>query len=74
MVRRSSWTLPTKIQILVLAHFPAIFRIFRRYALSGKCHSQRQRGANGDFKNLLISRVLSPSEVLIEVGYVYMCS
>jgi hypothetical protein len=40
-------------------------RICRCCALSGKRHSHRQRGANGDFENLQICRILSPSEVLI---------
>ena len=35
------------------------------YTLSGKRRFRRQRGANGDFGNLQICRVLSPSEVLI---------
>jgi hypothetical protein len=31
-----SGTLPTRVQILLLAHFPVFSRIYRRYALSGK--------------------------------------
>ena len=48
--------------------------IYRRYALSGKRRSRRQRGANGDFGNLQMCRVLSPSEVLIGVGFAYVYS
>ncbi|TVU38498.1 hypothetical protein EJB05_11871, partial [Eragrostis curvula] len=40
-------------------------RPVERYALSGKRRSRRRRGAFGDFGNLQICRVLSPSEVLI---------
>jgi hypothetical protein len=54
MVGQSSGTLPTRVQILVLAPFPGFSRIYRRYALSGKRHSHRWRGAIGDFGNLQI--------------------
>ena len=49
------------------------FRIFRRYALSGRRRARRQRGACGDFVNFKICR-LSPSKVLIGVGFAYVCS
>jgi hypothetical protein len=52
MVGRSSGTLSTKVQILVLAPFPGFSMIYRRYALSGKRRSRRRRGAIGDFGNL----------------------
>jgi hypothetical protein len=52
MVGRSSGTLLTRVQILVLAPFPGFFRIYRRYALNGKRRSRRRRGAIGDFGNL----------------------
>ena len=54
------WNLPTRVQVLDLARVLTLFwiysRIFRRYALSGKRRSRRQRGANGDFGNLQICR------------------
>jgi hypothetical protein len=56
MVGRSSGTLPTTVQILVLAHFPGFFRIYRRYAIRSKRRSRRWRGANGDFRNRQICR------------------
>jgi hypothetical protein len=56
MVGRSSGTLPTRIQILVLAPFSGFSRIYRCYALSGKRRSCRRRGAIGDFRNLQICR------------------
>jgi hypothetical protein len=56
MVGRSSGTQPTRVQILVLASFLESFRIYRRYALSGKRRSRRRRGAIGDFGNLQICR------------------
>jgi hypothetical protein len=34
MVGRSSGTQPTRVQILVLAHVPRFFRIYRRYVVS----------------------------------------
>jgi hypothetical protein len=36
MVEQSGRTLPTRVQILVLALFSEFFRIYWRYALSGK--------------------------------------
>jgi hypothetical protein len=42
MVGRSSGTLPTRIQILVLAPFTGFSRIYRRYASSGKRRSRRR--------------------------------
>ena len=60
------WNLSTRVQVLDLARVLALlwiyFRIFRRYALSGKRRSRRQRGANSDFENLQICRS-NPSEV-----------
>jgi hypothetical protein len=56
MVERSSGTLPTRVQILVLAPFSEFSRIYRCYALSGKRCSRRRRGAIGDFGNLQICR------------------
>jgi hypothetical protein len=56
MVGRSSGTLLTRVQILVLAPFPRFSRIYRRYALSGKRRSRRRRGAIGDFGNLQMCR------------------
>jgi hypothetical protein len=63
MVGRSSGTLPTRVQIIVLAPFPEFSRIYWRHALlppswnvSGKRHSRRRRGAIGDFRNLQICR------------------
>jgi hypothetical protein len=53
MVGRSSETLPTRVQILVLAHFSGFFRIYRRYALSGKRHFRRRRGTISNFENLI---------------------
>jgi hypothetical protein len=58
MVERSSGTLPTRVQILVLTLFLRFSRIYRRYALSGKRCSRRRRGAIGDFGNLWICRCL----------------
>jgi hypothetical protein len=55
-IRRPSGTLPTRVQILVLAPFSGFSRIYRRYALSGKRRSRRRRGAIGDFGNLQICR------------------
>jgi hypothetical protein len=50
---RSSGTLPTRIQILVLTPFLAFSKIYRRYALSGgNRHSRWRQGAIGDFGNL----------------------
>jgi hypothetical protein len=47
-------------------------KIYRHYALSGKQHYGQQRGAtNGDFRNFHICRVLSPSDVLIGVGFAH---
>jgi hypothetical protein len=40
MVGRSSGTLPTRVQILVLAPFPEFSRIYWCYALSGKRRSR----------------------------------
>jgi hypothetical protein len=54
MVGRSSGTLPTRVQILVLAPFLGFSRIYQRYTLSGKRHSRRRWGTNGDFGNLQI--------------------
>jgi hypothetical protein len=48
--------------------------IYWRCALSGKRCSRRQRGVNGDLGNLQICRMLSPSYVLIRVGFVSVCS
>jgi hypothetical protein len=48
MVGQSSGTLPTMVQILVLAPFSEFFRIYRRYALSGKRRSRRRRDAISD--------------------------
>jgi hypothetical protein len=45
MIGRSSGTLPTRVQILVLAPFLGFSRIYRRYTLSGKRRSRRRRGA-----------------------------
>jgi hypothetical protein len=56
MVGRSSGTLPTRVQILVLAPFPRFSRIYRHYALSGKRRSRQRRGTIGDFGNLQICR------------------
>jgi hypothetical protein len=56
MVGRSSGTLPTRVQILVLTPFSGFYRIYRRYALSGKRRSRRRRGTIGDFGNLQICR------------------
>jgi hypothetical protein len=56
MVGRSSGTLPTRVQILVLAPFPGFSWIYWRYALSGKRRSRRRRDAIGDFENLQIYR------------------
>jgi hypothetical protein len=53
IVRRSIGTLRIRVQILVLAPFP---EIYRRYALSARRRSRRQWGANGDFGNLQICR------------------
>jgi hypothetical protein len=61
MVGQSSGTLPTRVQILVLAPFPGFSRIYWRYALSGKRRSRRRRGAIGDFGNLQICRWISSS-------------
>jgi hypothetical protein len=75
MVGRSSGMLPNRVQILMLAPFLGIFcRIYRRYALIGKWRSRQQQGANGDFGNLQICQVLSSSEVITGVGFVYVCS
>jgi hypothetical protein len=78
MVGRSSGTLPTRVQILVLAPFLGFSRIYRRYALSGKRRSHRRRGANGDFGNLRGANGdfwESPDlEVLIGVGFAYVYS
>jgi hypothetical protein len=64
MVGRSSGMLPTRVQILVLAHFFWIYSgIFRRYALSGKRRSRRRRGVSGDFSNLQTCRCLEASVV-----------
>jgi hypothetical protein len=52
--------LPTRVQILVQAHFSEFSRIYRHYALSGKRRSDLP--------------VLSPPEVLIGVGFAYVYS
>jgi hypothetical protein len=59
MVGRSGGTLPTRVQILVLAPSWIYSGIFRGYALSGKRRSRRRRGASGDFENLQICRAQS---------------
>jgi hypothetical protein len=56
IVGRSSRTLRTRVQILVLASFPGFSRIYRCYALSGKRRSRRRRDAIGDFENLQLCR------------------
>jgi hypothetical protein len=56
IVERSSRTLVTRVQILMLALFPGFSRIYRRYALSGKRRSRRRRDAIGDFGKLQICR------------------
>jgi hypothetical protein len=72
MVGRSSGTLPTRVQILVFAPFPGFSRIYRRYALSGKRRSRRQRGAIGDFENLHIAGAQSFGGAhRVEFAYVY---
>jgi hypothetical protein len=64
MVRRSSGTLPTRVQILVLAPFPGFSRIYQ-YATFPRHWWLRE---SPDLP------VLSPSEVLIGVGFAYMYS
>jgi hypothetical protein len=46
--------------------------IYRLCALSGKRCFRQQRGANGDFGNLQICRVLRTSEVVIGVGFAHV--
>jgi hypothetical protein len=48
--------------------------IYRRYVLSGKRHSRQQQGARGQWwlRESPDLSVLSPSEVLIGVGFAYM--
>jgi hypothetical protein len=66
-----------RIQVLDLARVLTFFwiysRILRQYAFSDRRCPRRQRGACGDFVNLEIYW-LSPSEVLIGVGFTYMYS
>jgi hypothetical protein len=57
MAWQSSGIIPTRVQILLLALFSEVFRIYQRYALSGKRCSHQRWDANSDFGNLQIGWV-----------------
>jgi hypothetical protein len=68
MVRKSSGTLPIRIQILVLAPFPGISMIYRRYELSGE---RRDDEASMVTSEISRSAVAKSSEVLVRVGFTF---